>query len=204
MEEKEQIKKQSDTKFTLIILALLVLIVMVIVVSMATLTYTKETDNVNRIQTGNISLNFTEDNNGINITNAFPMSDALGKKLTDENQYFDFTLNATMQGKARATYEIAALKKNNSTLENNEVKLYLEKKVGNSYQEVMAPQNFTPLIQTSNIGTPAGSMVLIRKSVSQATSTNYRLRMWVDENAMLSQESRTFSIQVMVNAKVEA
>ena len=203
-ETEEKIDKQSNSKFVMSILALFILIVMVIGVSMATFTFTRESDDdVNTITTGNISLDFTEETNGIQITNAYPMSDANGKILSDENQYFDFTVKSTIVGKAKAIYEIGAEKMVSSTLENNEVKLYLEKKVNTSYKEEMAPKVFTPLSKSTEIGTPAGVMLLSTDSVSSTVSTSYRLRMWVDEKAKLDTQVKTFAVQVIVNAKVD-
>lgn len=203
-ETEEKIDKQSNSKFVMSILALFILIVMVIGVSMATFTFTRESDDdVNTITTGNISLDFTEETNGIQITNAYPMSDANGKILSDENQYFDFTVKSTIVGKAKAIYEIGAEKMVSSTLENNEVKLYLEKKVNTSYKEEMAPKVFTPLSKSTEIGTPAGVMLLSTGSVSSTVSTSYRLRMWVDEKAKLDTQVKTFAVQVIVNAKVD-
>ncbi len=203
--KKETIEKQSNGKFVISIFALLILIVMVIGVSMATFTFTSENeDEINTINTGNISLDFKEETNGINITNAYPMSDTVGKRLSNENQYFDFTVQSTIAGKAIATYEIAAEKQTSSTLNNNEVKLYLEKKTNTSYQEEMAPKVFTPLTKSTEIGTPAGTMLLATDKVSSTTSTSYRLRMWVDENVKLDQQVKTFAVQVIVNAKIDS
>src|SRR5699024_5498205 len=138
-----------------------IFIIMVIGISVATFTYTKESNNdINTISTGNIYLNYTEDTNGINITNAYPMNDELGKILTDENQYFDFTVEASITGDVITKYEIYAEKLNNSTLNNDEVRLYLEKMVNNNYEEVMSPKNFTPLTESTELGTMAGSMLL--------------------------------------------
>ena len=85
--ESETIKRESNNKLFIIIICLFIFIIMVIGISVATFTYTKESNNdINTISTGNIYLNYTEDTNGINITNAYPMNDELGKILTDENQ----------------------------------------------------------------------------------------------------------------------
>ena len=147
----EMIKKDSNNKIFIIIVCLFIFIIMVIGVSMATFTYTKENKSINTISTGNVYLNYTEDTNGINITNAYPMSDEVGKTLTNEEQFFDFTVEAKISGDVVANYEVSAEKEASSTLNNDEVKLYLEKKVNNSYQEVMAPKNFTPLKESTDL-----------------------------------------------------
>ena len=170
---------------------------------MATFTYTKENNRVNTISTGNIYLNYTEDTNGINITNAFPLTDNVGKLLSDENQYFDFTVEAKISGDVVAKYEVSAEKETSSTLDNDEVKLYLEKKVNNSYQEVMAPNHFTPLKESTDLGTMAGTMLLDSGTLSKSSTINYRLRMWVDENTILDNLEKSFGVRVSIKAKVD-
>lgn len=198
-----KIEKEKNGKIFVIVIVLLIFIVMVIGVSMATFTYTKENSNVNTISTGNISLTYTENTNGINITDAYPISDEVGKSLTNEEQYFDFSLNSTISGDVVANYEIAAEKVESSTLNNEEVKLYLEKEVNNSYEEVMEPKVFTPLEESTDLGTAAGSMLLDSGSVSKSTTINYRLRMWVDANTVVSDLQKTFGVRVSVKAKID-
>ncbi len=199
----EKIERESNNKIFVIIICLFIFIIMIIGVSMATFTYTKEKDSVNTISTGNIYLNYNEDNNGINITNAYPMADDLGKVLTNEDQYFDFSVDASITGDVVANYEISAIKDTNSTLGNDDVKLYLEKKVGNNYEEVMAPKNFTPLTKSTDLGTMAGSMLLDSGSVSKSSSTDYRLRMWVDSDTVVDNLVKNFKVTVSVKAKID-
>ena len=177
---------------------------MVIGVSIATFTYTKENnDGINTISTGNIYLNYNENTNGINITNAYPMTDDVGKLLTDENQYFDFSINATLDGDVVANYEISAEKEVTSTLANDDVKLYLEREFDDSYEEVMEPKHFTPLEKSTDLGTPAGTMLLYSDSVSKTSVINYRLRMWVDADAVLDGLEKSFAVRVSIKAKVD-
>ncbi len=201
--DNEVIKKESNNKIFVIIICLLIFILMVIGVSMATFTYTKEKDSVNTISTGNVSLNYIENTNGIDITNAYPISDDVGRTLTLENQYFDFSINASIQGDVVADYEISAEKLETSTLSNDEVKLYLEKEVNNSYEEVMAPKHFTPLSESTDLGTVAGTMLLDSGSVDKTSSINYRLRMWVDANTIVGELEKNFGVRVSVKAKID-
>ena len=201
--DNEVIKKESNNKIFVIIICLLIFILMVIGVSMATFTYTKEKDSVNTISTGNVSLNYTENTNGIDITNAYPISDDVGRTLTLENQYFQFSINVSIQGDVVADYEISAEKLETSTLSNDEVKLYLEKEVNNSYEEIMAPKHFTPLSESTDLGTVAGTMLLDSGSVDKTSSINYRLRMWVDANTIVGELEKNFGVRVSVKAKID-
>lgn len=201
--ENESIKKESNNKLFVIVICFLLFIIMVIGVSVATVTYTKKKESVNTISTGNIYLNYTEDTNGINITDAYPVADEVGRTLTNEDQYFDFTVEASITGDVVAKYEIAAEKDVSSTLDNDDVKLYLEKKVDDSYEEVMAPKNFTPLMESTELGTLAGTMLLDSATLDENSIVNYRLRMWVDEDTIINEIPKSFSVRVSIKAQVD-
>ena len=202
VQKDDEIKRESGGKLFIIVIALLIFIFTFIGVSIATFTYTKEKDSVNTIGTGNVYLNYTEDNNGINITNAYPVNDEVGKTLTDKNYYFDFTVEGKFSGDLVADYEIFAEKIASSTLSNDEVKLYLEKKVDDTYEEVMAPKNFTPLKESTKLGTMAGAMLLDKGEMSKSDEINYRLRMWVADTTILGEFEKTFGVRVSIKAKV--
>lgn len=202
--ENQSIKKEADSKIFIIIICLLIFVIIVIGISMAAFTYTNQSNNrVNTISTGNIYLNYTENSNGINITDAYPINDETGKSLADENYYFDFTVEASITGNVVADYEISAEKLENSTLSNDEVKLYLEKMTNNKYEEVMAPKHFTPLTESTDLGTMVGTMLLDSGSFDKSSNVKYRLRMWVDENTVVGNLQKTFSVIVSVKAKVD-
>lgn len=198
-------KNENDSKLFIIVISLLIFIIAVIGISVATFTYTynEERKNVNTISTGSVYLNYTENTNGINITDAFPINDEVGKVLTDENQYFDFTVSADFSRGLSANYEIAAEKVNSSTLSNDEVRLYFERKVGDSYEEVMAPSNFVPLKEKTDLGTEAGKMLLDKGTFTETSTVNYRLRMWVAEGTVLGELPKNFGVRVSVKAKVD-
>ncbi len=201
---EEKIVRGSTSKQFITFLAFNILVVMVIGVSMATFTFTRESNQINTISTGNITFEYTEDTNGINITNAAPMSDTMGKKLTDAAQYFDFTIRATLDTNTATIYEISAEKTLSSTLNDQEVKLYLERREGNQYVQVLAPTVFTPLTEVSAVGTPAGEMVLEKNKINKTVDLAYRLRMWVADTTVVGTTPQSFGVRVNVHAMIEA
>ncbi len=199
----DKIKKELGNKKFIVIICLLILFFMVIGLSITVFIYHKKSNETNKISTGNIYLNYDGESNGINITDAYPVSDETGKTLTDQTYYFDFTVETSIVGDVVADYEISAEKVNTSTLSNDEVKLYLEKEVNGTYEEVMAPKNFTPLSESTDLGTMAGTMLLDSGTVSETSTINYRLRMWVDENTEKGELEKTFEIRVSIKATVD-
>lgn len=202
--DEEKLKEEKNGKLYFILIALLLIVLLVIGISAVAVTVTKKGDKVNTITTGNISLDYTEDNNGITITNAMPTTDATGKTLSKNNEYFDFNVISTISGSANITYEISAVKSSNSTLDNNDVKLYLEKNQLGKYVEVMEPTKFKPLTSKSDIGSEKGTMLLYKETVNKTTTDNYRLRMWLSDKAKVDNISRTFTVQVAIHASVKA
>ena len=202
--DEEKLKEEKNGKLYFILIALLLIVLLVIGISAVAVTVTKKGDKVNTITTGNISLDYTEDNNGITITNAMPTTDATGKTLSKNNEYFDFNVISTISGSANITYEISAVKSSNSTLDNNDIKLYLEKNQLGKYVEVMEPTKFKPLTSKSDIGSEKGTMILYKETVNKTTTDNYRLRMWLSDKAKVDNISRTFTVQVAIHASVKA
>lgn len=198
-----ELKEENKGKLYFTLIALLLIVLLVIGISVVTVTFSKKGDRVNTITTGNISLDFTEDNNGITITNAMPTTDMTGKKLSKSGEYFDFSIISNLTGYANITYEISAVKISSSTLDNNDVKLYLEKKKSGIYTEVMKPTKFIPLSSKSDIGSEEGTMVLYKETVNKTKTDNYRLRMWLSDTAEIDNISRTFTVQVAVHAIVK-
>lgn len=203
MGNNNELKEENKGKLYFTLIALLLIVLLVIGISVVTVTFSKKGDRVNTITTGNISLDFTEDNNGITITNAMPTTDMTGKKLSKSGEYFDFSIISNLTGYANITYEISAVKISSSTLDNNDVKLYLEKKKSGIYTEVMKPTKFIPLSSKSDIGSEEGTMVLYKETVNKTKTDNYRLRMWLSDTAEIDNISRTFTVQVAVHAIVK-
>ena len=198
-EEKENRSKGS---LFITLLVLLILLVLVFGVSFATITFTSSDSKSNTLRTGELMLTYTENTNGISIENALPISDDVGIKLSSENEYFDFTVGTTIHGKTTIQYEISEEKDVNSTLAEEDVKLYLERKVGNNYETEMSPQEFTPLSKKTRWGTPKGSMLLTTGKSSKTETIQYRLRMWVRKEATLESDAKTFIVHVNLKGGV--
>ena len=197
MKDNETTNEKSSRKTLLVILFVTILVISVISLSFATFQQDNKDDSSNSVSTGNISMNYTESINGISINNAMPTSDMVGKTLKGKGEYFDFTINSTIVGKVSLQYEIAAIKDKNSTIPDSNMKLYLEQQISGSYEEVMAPTVFTPITSKSNVGSPVGSMILKTVTRNQTSSDNYRLRMWIKEDAqVVSNQSYTIKVNV--------
>lgn len=198
--------KNNNFKSTaLIILCVIILILAVFGVSYAAIFYSKMGEKINRVTTGTMTMSYSENTNGINITNASPISDAVGKNLNDENQYFDFTVSASMSGSIIINYTITAIRESDSTLSDSAVKVYLTNLNNEKEVQVLAPTKLSDLQVSSNrnIGVPNGQFILFNGNFNKTESLNYRLRMWVADDYDLSDISQTYKLRVNVYGNSE-
>ena len=201
--EREQEKEEEKVKNILISLIIVtVLVLTVLGLSFATFQQEHKNDNSNSITTQNISMNYTESENGITIVNAVPTPDSVGKLLNGKSEYFDFTINVTLAKNTKVKYEIAAIKDKDSTIPDENIKLYLEQQVSGSYEEAMPPTIYTPLKEQSEIGSPIGSMKLKTVEKDKSGADNYRLRMWIREGAPI-EVSQEYTVKVNVYGKAQ-
>ncbi len=204
--EKTQEKKYSRK----IIISLIVVVILVF--SVITLSFTayvnlekkeqaknEEQHQHEQSQKGqdNVFMTYVEDINGIRIENASPVRDEVGKALNGKGQYFDFTVSTKISKKTPIVYEIAAIKDKNSTLDDKDVKIYLEKQNSGTYEQVFEPQPFTALSEKTQVGSPKGAMVLKKVKKTKSGSDNYRLRMWISDKATIT-DVKTYTVTVNV------
>ncbi len=198
-------KKDNSSKQVLLsVLGVAILVVAVVGVSFAAFTFVGTGEKENTISTGTISMTYTETSDGISITDAMPMSDAAGIALADAEgastkNTFKFTVAATISGSTTINYEIAATKKDTSTLADSDVKLYLASVAGSQETQVMAPTHYTAITADTATGTKAGSMVLTSGTFTATQSTDYILKMWLDESYVIPNSTTAKSYSVTVN-----
>jgi len=199
-------EKNSSKQVLLSVLGVAILVVAVVGVSFAAFSYSKTGEKVNTITTGSITMNYAETTNGINLTNALPMSDEQGKALsgnTDgQEEYFDFTVSANITGTTTINYVITATKEPESTLPDTAVKVYLTD-MDSSDSQLLAPTKVSALPQTNatdtqNTGAPAGQYKLHENTFTSTNSRNYRLRMWVADDYTGVDTAHTYKLRVNV------
>ena len=121
-------KKKNSTGLLLSILGVLSLVLITAGVTYAFFSYTKEGLTENVIRTGTITFVYdevTQQGNGILIENALPMDDATGKGLTGDRNVFNFKVTSNTPSSATIPYVVTARKAAESTLADDQVKLYL-------------------------------------------------------------------------------
>ena len=196
----------SSKQVLVSILGVAILIVAVVGISFAAFSYSKTGTVSNTITTGTITMSYTEPTNGINLTNALPITDTAGKALSGNNNTFDFSVSATISGNTTINYAITAVKGDGCTVEDNGIKVYL---TDQENAQILAPTKVTALTSTTSdnaAGAPAGQYVLKTGTYSDVgTKTDkYRLRMWVADDYAAPTTTQEYILKVNVYGKAAA
>ena len=182
----------------------LILVLMIVGISYAAFKFVGEGKKPNTITTGAITMEYTETTNTISMTGALPTTDATGKVRLTAGEYFDFTIKSSIQGNTNINWEIAAEDITPSSakkMAGKNIKLYLTKLNGDKEEEVMAPKVYTTeSTENTYTGRPSGVMSLAKGTMSASETTNYRLRMYVDEDYNPQGDGGSLSFSIKINA----
>ena len=193
------------------IIGLIGLVIVTVGITYAVFTYTKLGTTDNTVTSGTLKFLYTENTGvktGIKLTNALPISDTQGKSLDGDNNFFDFSIDATNTGTEAIPYEVTLRKKSTSTLGEDYVKVYLTDRTEATEKEELEPTNFNKLTQTNiDVGNE------IEKTIYNGTvnggevsyKKDFRLRMWIDETSNqtdINGKEFTAMVNVYSNAKV--
>ena len=147
---------------------------------------------------GDIVINYTNNISGLKITNAIPTTDSVAINSSDDEDFFEFSIDVLLDNASSIDYEIAAIKdKTNSTITDDDIRIYLEKEESGEYKKVLEPSPFVPLKEDSILGTKAGNMVLYSANKNNSDSDHFRLRMWLSDKSIISNGS--YEIEIVVN-----
>ena len=182
----------------------LILVLMIVGISYAAFQFTGLGKKENTITTGAITMKYTESTNTISMNKALPTTDKTGKVRLTEGEYFDFTLEGTIQGTENINWEIAAedVTTASKKIDGKYIKLYLTSlDDNNNEKEVMAPKVYSAdTTENTYTGRPTGMMSLAKGSTSTSFSTKYRLRMYVDESYNPQGDGGDLSFSIKINA----
>ena len=183
----------------------LILVLMIVGISYAAFKFVGLGTKPNTITTGAITMEYTETTNTISMNNALPTTDATGKVRLTAGEYFDFTIKSSIKGNANINWEIAAEDITPSSakkMDGKNIKLYLTKLDSTGAEtQVMAPKVYNASTSANTkTGRPSGVMSLATGTMSASETTNYRLRMYVDEDYNPQGDGGGLSFSVKINA----
>ena len=200
--------KNKKKQIIITLVAIISLIVITVGVTYAFFNYAKEGTTDNTIKTGSITFLYTEVSGvgkGISLTEAYPVSDSIGKVQTGEGKVFDFKVTSNISMNSNIGYQVTARKKTGSTLANSAVKVYLTE-VNGTEQELLLSK-YSELDQTDKVDSSKYDERILYEATVPANTKNYeknfKLRMWVSDDTDFSDGSmndKTFTLTVNVYA----
>lgn len=195
-------EKNNLSKNFWIILSIVSLIC-IIVLTVGIVFFNKRSPKViNKNKTGgNIVLNYVSDVNGLNLTNAIPVSDDFGKKFNKENYFFDFSVDSQIDNANNIDYELSlSVDESLSSIPNDEIRVYLEKEDNGTFNSVLEPTPFIPESKETKLGTKKGDMLIYSSNIKKSKTDNYRLRIWLYEKSKIKKGSYSVSVNIVGKA----
>lgn len=200
---------RDDSKQVLLsVFGVALLIVAIVGISYAIFVFSAKSRVDNTVRSGGITFEYLEGDSVIDINDALPVSDEVGVKQTKS---FDFQISSAIRGNTTVFYEVRAKSLTvDNKIDNQYVKIYLEKKDGGDFSTVLSPTTFkeNPNTSLTNISVDTNTMLLYSGKFSgkKAATTNYsdefRLKMWLSDKYLIDDVSRSFKIKVLVYASM--
>ena len=184
-------------------IAVLGMIALTLGISYSFFSYSKVGTTDNTIKQGSVTFIYEEidkQGNGISIDDAFPETDNEGK----EEQAFNFKILSQPSSQVSIPYEITLRKTDDSADLDSIIKIYLTKvdSLGNETQVKLLKYSELPTV-IKNGHQEKQVFVETVPATNQEYTQNYRLRMWVAEDADFGNQAyvgKDFSIKVNVYA----
>ena len=200
--------KNKNKQIIITLIAIISLIVITVGVTYAFFNYSRTGTTDNVVKTGGITFLYTEVSGvgkGISLTEAYPVSDSIGKVQVGEGKVFDFKVTSNIEMNSNIGYQVTARKKTGSTLANSAVKVYLTE-VNGTEQELLLSK-YSELDQTDKVDSSKYDERILYEATVPANTKNYeknfKLRMWVSDDTDFSDGSmnnKTFTLTVNVYA----
>jgi len=177
-------------KTKVMILSVIALVLVTIGITYAYWLVTKSQQGENLITTG--CLDITLDGaNDITLSNQFPLSDSDGKKLTP------YTFTVTNNCKTSVDYQVnlEMLGSESSAIKASAIKVALDEEISLLSEKGQTPITIDGAYESRRImyGTLAGA-----SEASNEDEVSHSLRMWIDENAPISEMNKTFTSKITV------
>ena len=155
-----------------------------------------------RVEAGSILFSFSEKSNNIYMTNVYPTKDEVGKVLTGDKEYFDFTISAAMNNikNGKIVYEISLIPIEGNTLNPSDIRVYLTE----DGKEVSINKNIVNTYSELPDSTyRSDGKVIYRRTLTNSNVSDYVFRMWFSYDANVPKVSKQFGCKVAVDAYYE-
>lgn len=187
-------------KYVIVVIELFLLIVMTISISFAAF------DNIfykRKINTkATITEIYNEGSNKLTITDSYPLSDIKGINSNRSENVLNFTLDINMDKNHFIEYILYLTKGYNSTINDKDVNIYLEKSLDNiNYYKVMDISPYKTNNIFGNFKINKNNMILEDSKEYSNKTYYYRLKIWPKLNSYKTNKIKYFTVSVNMKAK---
>ena len=180
----------NKKKKIILIIVILLVMMTVIGVSYAYWLLTFSSHNPSKLVTSCLNLSLTNEKNYINLTKAYPISDAEGKKLTP----YSFTITNTCDLFLSYTINLEVL--NESTMPYKYIKAMVNNEAITKLKDLEDTQ--------TTLENASSSKVLFKGTLGSGDSADYNIRLWMDEDVTVNDTdsmNTTFLSKVTIGAQ---
>lgn len=152
----------------------------------------------NYIHEGHVLFSYEEGSRNIEIVDAMPISDSVGKAMTEDGTYFTFgvAISTSKKDSMKVTYEIS-LTPNIQTLDPKYVRVYLLEEGKEIIVNGKSVRSFSEL---PNSTIREGSKLLFKKTFNNNTNKSYTFKMWLSDEYEIKEFKETFSCYLNIDA----
>ena len=170
----------KNKKILLIVLGILLSLSLIVGASYAYYMVTASQTNKNHLASSCISVSLTNEKNDITLNNAYPITDSEGKKLTP----YQFTITNTCDIFISYNVNLEMLEGTDLSSE------YIKTMVNNEAPAILSSLDNIP----TTIDKSTESRILAQGSLGSNDSVDYALRLWMDENTPLNDDTQDKSL----------
>lgn len=198
----ENKKGELSKKFWYIVIGLCTVLLIFLIVGFVIYKNRKPEVVDKKVTGGSVVLNYVDNITGLTLKDMTPTTDAIGMKKDKEEEYFDFSIDTEISEAKEIEYELAVVKdKSLSTISDDDIKIYLEKEDSGTYNMVFGPEPYKAIKKDSKLGSPEGSMILLKEKKKKDSKENYRLRIWLSDKSLTPKGN--YSVEVILNGKAK-
>lgn len=194
-EDNEQNDKKKLVYFELIMFMLFLFASSVFLFSKIFF-HSKPVDNY--VMSGFVIFSYEEATNGVNLVDAYPVSDEVGKSNNKKGEYFDFSVGVSFKNSRikNITYEIS-LTPLTSSLEYKYVKINL---IENGKEVLINDKKVSRISELKASSIRKDSYFLRKVTVDKYAINKYTFRMWLSSDYELDGTNKTFRCIINVDA----
>ena len=183
----------------LIIISVVILLIVTVGVFFCIKAYVDKQKNRSILITNTVTMNYTDDYNGIVVPATSIANDIDGKLLNTKENVFDFVISSNIKNNTKTKYTIYLKKENDSNIPSDMVKVYLQSSLDNEFKN--AKEEIIPTAYNKKVKNEKKGMLLKSGALSKNTKVYYRLKVWIDQSYVAQNPNDYFKATVNINAE---